>query len=140
MIRYNPTAWLLVFVIVAVVLPAVWATDAPILAQPEPVLCEDQLAMCSMALGRQHAAEETHLAYDDATATYWAGKAYLATYDHARLERTSTAFAAVANATATSAELRIIYHRHNYEECMGWLETCQGTPSRVVLPLVLARR
>ena len=140
MTRRDWYAWLMVLGIVVVIVPAVQTTDRPLLAQTDPVACEDQLAMCSIALGRQHAAEETHLAYDDATATYWAGVAYLATYDHASSARTSTAFASVANATATAAEWRITYHRNNYDECMGWLETCQGTPSRVVLPLVLARR
>ena len=86
--------------------------------------CQVQLALCHQAIGRQHEAEETHVAHDDETATARAGEDYRATADHARLVRTITAQAGTV--TAQSADIADLAAART--PAPGW---------RVVLPAAL---
>jgi len=125
--RDRRTVWFYIAVVLFV-FAVVYLTDPAHGQTPTPDItsCETQLALCSIAMGRQHAAEETHLAYDDETATVQAGRDYRSTAEHGQLIRIIT---------KQAADIR------DLAAARTWTPTETPAPVwRVILPAVIRGR
>lgn len=125
-------------VILGVVLFVRWTDPAHGQATPYPdpcatdvAGCECQRQACFVMRMTEGAAQETHFADDDETATARAGEAYVATAYHARAERTMAAMVRIM--TAQASDIRDLAAAQNL-----------GSPTevptwRAILPALLRR-